>query len=183
LFNCFVVVDLENIIYLLRFLQCESVETEERSKNMMKIIKKLIESSVELREKIEQYLYSLKITIEQFQDIQLIVSSITTTSILLLVQKVELLTILMENAHELHSHEFFKQWFYSFLIGNKEVNKMNRREYTELLENWLDQFYKEHQIFIKILMDLDELVKAFQNEQYQSIFVKHIIIGCFQTGK
>ncbi|CAF3301427.1 unnamed protein product, partial [Rotaria sp. Silwood2] len=60
-------VDLDDIIFLIKFLQMESSETEESSKNILKTVNTAIESSIQLRKKIQQYLYTLKITNEQFK--------------------------------------------------------------------------------------------------------------------
>ncbi len=183
MFNCFFVVDLENVIYLLKFLQSEARETEEQPINTKKIIKKVIESSAKLQQKIREYLYSLTVTVKQFQDIEFIISSISTSPILLSIEKVELLVTLMRNTRGLHSFEFLEQWFYIFLTGDVKTNERNWSIYPALLENWFSQFDKDYAMFIKILMKMDKFVKAFLNKQYQSFFVKYAISSCFQTGK
>jgi len=89
----------------------------------------------------------------------------------------------MINANSLYSYEFFKQWFYSFLLFNEETNDMNKKDYQDLLQHWSNQFTKFHEITMKILMDIDLLIQAFKNEQYKLIFIDHMITLCFHQGK
>ncbi|CAF2385070.1 unnamed protein product [Rotaria sp. Silwood2] len=173
-------VDLDDIIFLIKFLQMESSETEESSKNILKTVNTAIESSIQLRKKIQQYLYTLKITNEQFKDIRLIISFIEKSFILFLVEKRALLIHLMNHAHASYSYEFFKQWFCSFLLFHDEINDRNKKIYQDLLEHWSHQLPKSYEIMIKIMMDIDFLINAFENEQYQLIFIHHMINLCFQ---
>ena len=175
--------NLESIIYLLKLLQDKLVETEKLSKTTLNIIKDIIESSTALREKIKDYLYSFKIDLKLFEDIQLIISSIPTTKTLSLVQKVQLLITSTENARELHTFEFFKQWFSLFLIGYTKVNETNDGEYSQLLQYWSERCSSLPDGFLKTLMRMDELIKTFQNEHYLLIFVRYMISLCFQKGK
>ncbi|CAF0809248.1 unnamed protein product [Rotaria sordida] len=173
-------VDLENIIFLIKFLQMESLETDESSKNILKIVNTTIESSMQLRTKIEQYLYTLTITNEQFKDIRFIISFIEKSFILFLVNKRSLLIHLLNHAYTSYSYEFFKQWFCSFLLSNDEVNDRNKKVYQDLLEHWSHQMSRSYEIMIKIMMDIDLLINAFENEQYRLIFINHMIKLCFQ---
>ncbi|CAF3395094.1 unnamed protein product [Rotaria sp. Silwood1] len=173
-------VDLESIIFLIKFLQMESLETEETSKNILKTVNTAIESSIQLRTKVKQYLYALKITNEQFKDIRFIISSIETSFLLFLVNKRTLLIHLMNHANASYSYEFFKQWFCSFLLFNDEINDRNNKTYQDLLEDWSNKICKSYEIMIKIMMDIDHLINAFENEQYQLIFIHHMVNLCFQ---
>lgn len=183
--NSFLVflVDLESIIYLIKFLQFESVETEEESKKILNLVNTVIQTSHSLREKIEKYLYRLKIDIEQFHKIQFIISSISTSFILYKIQRKELLNNLLINSQSKYSYEFFKQWFYSFLVFKEESNEINKKEYQDLLLSWSNQFTKYHETTMKILTDLDELINTFNNQQYQSVFIQHMIHLCFRQSK
>lgn len=89
----------------------------------------------------------------------------------------------MINAHSIYSYEFFKQWFHIFLLINEDFNEVNKREYEDLLTNWSNQFIKFHEINVQILMNLDELIEAFTNQQCQSIFIQHMIDVCFRQSK
>jgi hypothetical protein len=160
----------------------ESSETDESSKNILQIVNKAIESSIQLRAKIKQYLYSLKITMEDFREIRFIISFISHSFILYIIEKKDLLIQLMKHAYASYSYEFFKQWFCSFLLFNDEFNDRNKKIYQDLLLNWSNQFIKIHEISMKILIDIDGLINAFENKQYQSIFIHHMITLCFRQG-
>jgi len=176
-------VNLENIIFLLKFLQIEPVETEEPSKNILKTINTAIESSIALRKKIKDYLYGLTITNEQFKDIRFIISFLSKCIILYTVKKLDLLIHLMSNSYSSYSYEFFKQWFCSFLLFDDEFNDWNKKDYQDLLQHWSNQFVKFPDITMKIMMDIDGLINAFENKNYQLIFIHHMINLCFQQGK
>jgi len=179
----FILVNLENIIYLLKFLQLEPLETEEQAKNILKLVNTVIESSIQLRTQIKQYLYKLKINIEQFTDIQFVILHISKSFILYNIIKRDLLINLMINAYPSYSYEFFKQWFYSFLLFNEELNEINKRDYPDLLQHWSNHFLRSPEITTQILMDVDLFIKAFKNQQYQSLFIQHMINLCFRQGK
>jgi len=178
-----ILVNLESIKFLLKFLQVESTETVEQSKNILKLVNTAIESSIQLRTKIQEYLYKLKINIEQFKDIQFIISYISKSFILYNIKKRDLLINLMIYAYSSYSYEFFKQWFYSFLLFNEVINDSNKKDYEDLLQHWSNQFTKSHEITMKIFMDIDLLIEALKNQQYQLIFIHHMVDLCFRQGK
>jgi hypothetical protein len=160
----------------------ESLETDVSSKNILQIVNKAIESSIQLRAKIKQYLYTLKITTDNFRDVSFIISYISKSIILYIIDKKDTLTHLMTNSIASYSYEFFKQWFTSFLLFYDEYNDRNKKIYQDLLQNWSNQFIKLHEIFMKILTDMDFLINSLEHKQYQSIFIQHMIILCFRHG-
>jgi hypothetical protein len=177
-------VNTESIIFLLKFLQIESSENEESSKNILKMVNTTIESSITLRAKVKRYLYTLQITIDQLKDIRTIVSFISNSIILHIVDKRELLMALLNNAKASYSYEFFKQWFCSFLLFNDELNERNQKLYQDLLKHWSNQFIKYHEILMKILIDnTDQFINGLKINEYRSIFINHMISLCFQQGK
>jgi hypothetical protein len=89
----------------------------------------------------------------------------------------------MANALSSHSYEFFKQWFYAFLLFDGEVNEANKREYLDLLQHWSKQYSKSDEIIVKILMDIDRFIEAIQNQQYRVIFIHYMVNFCFQQSK
>jgi hypothetical protein len=89
----------------------------------------------------------------------------------------------MINAYSSYSYEFFKQWFHSFLLFNEEINEINKKDYQDLLQHWSTHFLRSHEITMQILMDIDLLIQTFKNQQYQSIFIQHMISLCFRQGK
>lgn len=180
-FSC--LASLENIIFLLKFLQLEAAETEELPKKSLKIVNTAIESSITLRTKIQRYLYTLIITSEQFADIRFVVSYLPNSIILYLVQKRDLLIHLLNHANASYSYEFFKLWFFSFLLYNDEFNDRNKKDYQDLLEYWSQQAFKSYETMVSIMMDIDLLANPFKNQQYKVMFIHHMINRCFQQGK
>jgi len=89
----------------------------------------------------------------------------------------------MSNSYSSYSYEFFKQWFCSFLLFDDEFNDWNKKDYQDLLQHWSNQFVKFPDITMKIMMDIDGLINAFENKNYQLIFIHHMINLCFQQGK
>ncbi len=63
------------------------------------------------------------------------------------------------------------------------MNETNKRDYQDLLQHWSNQFSKFHDITMKILMDIDLLIDAYKNPQYQLIFIHHMINLSFRQGK
>ncbi|UJR36511.1 hypothetical protein I4U23_029232 [Adineta vaga] len=176
-------VNLESIVFLLKFLQIESIETDDSAKNIFKIVNTAIENSIQLRVKIKEYLYSLIITIEHFRDIRLIISFISKSSIILfLINKRDLLMHLFSHAHASYSYEFFKQWCISFLLFDEKINDRNDHDYQDVLKQWSNQFNRKHDITIKIMKDIDIFINAFENKHYQTIFIQHMIHLCFQQA-
>lgn len=179
MFSFSLVVNLGSIIYLLKVLQNKTVETEKLSETTSNIIKDIIESSTALPKKIQHWLDSYKQDV-RFPDIQLIISSIPTIRILSSLRKAKLLTTWTDTASELHSFEFFMEWFHSFLTGYTEVNE---DEYREILEYWSNRCFSLPDVFLRTLARMDELIKDFQNEHYRLIFIHRMISLCFKTGK
>ncbi|CAF3343766.1 unnamed protein product [Rotaria socialis] len=173
-------VNLESITFLLKFLQMESKETNESSKNVLKMVNKVIESSIELRRKIQTYLYALKITMEHFRDIRFILSFKPQSILLFLVDRKDLLIHLMNHANASYSYEYFKQWFCSFLLFNEDLNDWNKQTYQELIRHWSHQLCKYYDIMIKIMTNIDVLSNAFENQHYQAMFIDYMISVCFQ---
>lgn len=173
---------MDNIIYLIGFYQLVSNETDETSRNVLEMMSQIIQSSKELKIKIRDYLYGFKLTLDQFDNIQLILSSLSTVLILFYVKKNELLISLMKNIRGLHTFEFFEKWFYAFLNPNDKTEEINKKEYTELLTNWSENFYKRPEIFMKILNKLDEFLQAFQANEYEEIFRNQMILLVFRSG-
>ncbi len=95
----------------------------------------------------------------------------------------DLLIGLMVNSITSHSFEFFKQWFYSFLLFDEEMNEVNKREYLDLLQHWSKQFAKSDEIIMKILAEIDQFANALQNQTYRSIFINYMVTFCFQQSK
>lgn len=141
----------------------------------MKKVTNTIESSVNLREKMRRYLYSLKISIENFETIRLIISSLGTVSILFALRRRDLLINLMNYSAEKYSYEFFKQWFLSFLIFDDELTEVNKREYQDLIQHWWKQINKLPELIMKIFADIDRFIDAFPNPNYQLIFIQQMI--------
>ena len=178
-----ILVHLTNIDYLVRFLQTESNTTDENDNEIIRLVISTIESSVNLREKIRRYLYSIKIFIENFGQIRLLIAAMSTASILFPVRRRDLLTHLMNNAAPNHNYEFFKQWFYSFLVFDEEVTDVNKREYQELIQHWWKQIVKVPEIIMKIFADIDRFLETFKNPHYQTIFIGQMIQFVFEQSK
>jgi len=174
---------MNNIIYLIKFYEMASNETDENTKAVLEMMSQIIQSSKELKIKIRDYLYSLKLTLDQFENIQLILTSLSSVLILFYVKKTELLTLLMKNLRDLHTFEFLEKWFYAFLNPNDKSEAINKKEYAELLANWSEHFYKRHDIFMKILSKLDDFLQAFQVDQYEDIFRQQMILLIYRSGK
>lgn len=172
-----------NIDYLVRFLQTESNSTEENEREIMKLVISTIESSANLREKIRRYLYSIKIFLENFRQIRLLISSMATNSILFHVRRRDLLIHLMNNAVDNHSYEFFKQWFFSFLLFDEEITDVNKREYQELVQHWWKQICKVPEMIMKIFADIDQFLPAFPNANYRTIFINQMIQFAFEQSR
>ena len=176
-------VHLTNIEFLVRFLQMESTETDESLKAIMKKVINTIESSVNLREKMRRYLYSLKIPMESFGTIRLIISAMSTVSILFPIRRRDLLINLMNYSTNNYSYDFFKQWFFSFLVFDDEITEVNKREYQDLLQPWWKQIMKLPEIIMKIFGDIDRFIEAFQNANYQMIFILQMIQFIFEQSQ
>ncbi|CAF1549778.1 unnamed protein product, partial [Adineta ricciae] len=176
-------VNLDSIIFLLNFSQVDTAESSEVEKEILLVVNRAIESSIQLRARIKDYLYSLTITTQHFRDIHLIVSSISKSIILYLIKKRDLLMHLFSHAHTSYSYEFFKQWCLSFLIFDDPINDQNNQDYKDLLKQWLNQVNRNPDIKMKIIMDVDTFINAFVNEHhYRLIFIEHMITFCFQQA-
>ena len=89
----------------------------------------------------------------------------------------------MNNANSSYSYEFFKGWFCSFLLFNDEFNERNKIIYQELLQHWSRQVFKSNKMMLQIMIDIDSLINAFDNDQYQLMFIHYMVNLCFQQGK
>ena len=160
----------------------DTAESSEAEKQILLTVNRAIESSIQLRAKIKDYLSSLIITAQHFRDIHFIASSISKSIILYLINKRDLLIHLFSHAHASHSYDFFKQWCLSFLIFDDPINDRNNQDYQDLLKQWSNQVNRNADIKMKIIMDVDTFINAFANEHYRSIFIQHMVTLCFQQG-
>ncbi|CAF1081188.1 unnamed protein product [Adineta ricciae] len=171
-------IDLKSITHLLKFLRHTSSDDTNPD---LRMIHSFIDASVPLREKIKEYMSTLKITIDDFDSIREIFILSEKSNILFHVKRKEFLCKILTNGNHSNSVEFYKRWFSAFMAPNdKKQLIFNADEFKELLKAWTTCFTHKSYLMIEIIKEIDKLISITDGHSYAEHFIKHMAEFCFE---
>ena len=176
-------VNLETIVFLLKFSSTDSTDEDESSKKILGIVNQAIEESQNLRTKVKRYLYELSITQEQYTDVRFVISCLSKSDILHLVNKNELVKNLLQNTKLPKIATFLKEWFYSFLVFDGEATELNKKMYLDVLQHWSLHFIRDHDVTMRIFQEIDLFIHQLTNQEYRTLFIQQMVELCFKQSK
>ena len=181
LFVTFYLVDRQSILFLIKFLQSESLYESEAIKRL----RSTIEGDALLKDKVEKWFHSLKtVCIEDLEDISNILDSTSKCAFLSNIRKEE---FLCNSLTKKQSYEYYIKWFKCFLAKSRIYDDSNHEQCEKLFKTWIDCFKSDFSMFTSVLMAIDELLSDLESSvgknRFHSYFIDGMIDLCFEQSR
>jgi hypothetical protein len=154
------------------------------SKHLLSIVQSAIRKSWTLRQNIKDYFDKLKITLENMNEVCLVLSSIQKSEILSYICKT---TVLQTSFTEDASTEYYVKWFQCFLAKSQLWNNTERNQRKKLFEDWAKYTMDKYANIIFVLSMIDNLLDAINdsvdNDWFRTYFINYVINLCFKQSK
>jgi hypothetical protein len=156
---------------------------EREPSNETEIVHSALKTSGELKQKIKDYFDELEMTMENMDEIYLIISSISKIETLNYINKYEYLEKSLLN---MYSSDHFIKWSQCFLTKSQLEDDIERARYKKLFQSWSDCLTNTYANFLHVLRAMDEILNSFDQSDDQNwarlYFINSIIDLCFQQG-
>jgi len=171
-------------LFLKDFLQEELLDQKETTKYLLSTVQSAIKNSNALKLEIKDYFDNFKITLENMDEIWLVVCSIHKSEILSYVDKYK---FLHKSLMERTSSEHCIKWFQCFLAKNQVWIDSDQNLRKMLFEEWAKVVMDNYKNTTYVLTETDKLLDAFDdspdNDWFRMHFIDYIVKLCFKQGK
>jgi hypothetical protein len=156
---------------------------EREPSNETEIVHSAIRTSSALKQKIKDYFNKLEMTMENMEEIWLIISSISKIQIL---NYIDVYEYLEKSLLNVYSSDYFIKWSQCFLTKSKLEDDIERARYKKLFKSWSDCLKNTYANFIHVLRTIDEIFNSFDQSNDQNwvrlYFIDGMINLCFEQG-
>jgi hypothetical protein len=151
------------------------------TQNFLSTVQSAIRTSRALKKKIKDYFDKVEMTIENMENIRVVICSIDQFEIFDHIDKYEYLGKSLSNTY---TYDYYIKWFQCFLTNSQIMNDTEQKKCKKLLEFWINCLKNKYTNLIHVLMAIDKLLTPFDksDDWFCLYFIDRIIDLCFQQG-
>lgn len=168
-------------MFLLKFFEQHQSEDWETTNYLLLVSQVSIRLSVELRKKVKGFMDKLVMTMQNMEEISLIVRSSSRLEIFSYFDQDKYLQQSLSNAS---SSAYLIKWAQCFLARSSLTSDPEKKRSKMLLKNYIDHLDKRY--FIDVLQAIDEILKVFEqsneHSRLRADFIDGIIQLCFKQS-
>ncbi len=165
-------------------MEQKSSDNHPITQHFLSTVQSAIRSSFELKQRIKSYFDNLKITMENMDEIWLVVCFIDKDVILSDVGKYELLR---KSLMERTSSEYCIKWFQCFLAKSQVWSDDDQDLRKRLFQDWANTAMDNYKNITYVLTATDNLLDAFDDsankDEFLEYFINYLVDVCFKQGK
>ena len=169
---------MKSILFLLQFLDEDPSDGSEVTRHILSIVRLAIKTSAALKSKSEDCFESLDMTMENMEEIWLILCSIRKFECLSYIDKYKYLEKSLLNVYSADYYIEWSQWF----LAKSQMK--DGAEQEKLFDTWLDCLTNgENNYFSEVFRAIDRMLGAFtKTDQFILHFIDGLIDFCFRQG-
>lgn len=175
--------DLNDIIFLLKFLEQQLSESSETTMGLLNTLLVTIRTNGMLKNRVADSINRSVMTIQNMEQIELIIHSSSKCGIL---QRFKQETYLEKTLVNTPSSAFLIKWPQYFLAKTQVTNQIEKIEWKRLLKKYIDCLKTNQQSFFDVLKDMDQILHAFDDSvdhgSFGLEFTNRIIDLCFEQN-
>ena len=179
----FYLVDLQSILFLMKFLEENQSKDSDATKNLLSATQVAIRLCRALKEKIKEFMNSLVITIQNMEEVWQITRS---SSKLEIFQYVDQEKYLHKSLLDQLSSAYLIKWAQYFLARTQLADDLEKKKSENLMKYYINCLEKNQMYFISVLKALDAILEVFdqsaEHDQLRLNFIDRIIHLCFQQS-
>ena len=179
----FYLVDLNGIIFLLRFLEQHLSEDSETTNGLLSTLLIIIRTNGAIKNKVADCINGTPITIENMEQIGLITRSTSKWEIF---QYFNQETYLQGSLLKATPSAYLIKWAQCFLAKTQLTNDIEKKKSKKLLEKYMDRLKNDQPSLVDVLRNIDEILNSFEDSVdhawLRREFINRIICLCFGQG-
>ncbi len=183
LFRNFCLVHTDSIRFLLDFLKEDLPDDPAATKHLLSTVQAAIRTSAALKNKIRDCFNKLGMTMENMEDLWLILCLISKSEILSYIDKYEYL----ENSLlDVYDPDYYVKWSECLLANTRITDDIEKKKCEKLLKRYSDCLNENYMHFTHVLNAIDDILKGFNNpnddDWFRLHFINCIVDLCFDRG-
>lgn len=181
--KCIYLVDVENILSLLTFLEEKPVNNTVMAEDFLSTVRLVIKDSLALKEKIKDYFDNLVVTDKNMKQISQVFCYIHKYEFLTQINKQE---ILCKSLKHCKPNEYIN-WFQYFLTENQIWNQSDNTLRKAWFQKWVLKCICDYTSMKYIFEAIDKLLYNFNDsitdDGFRTYFIDFVFKFCFVEGK
>ena len=181
--SIFCLVDLKGILLLLKFLEENQPIDFDASNDLLSATRMAIISSRALKCKINDFMNSLVMNMENIEDVWQITRSASKIKIF---QYFDQDQYLQQSLLDPPSSDYMIKWAQYFLARSQSANDFDKEKSKLLLEGYINYLKRDQTHFTGVLKAIDKILGAFiqssEHKPFRLTFIKRIIHLCFKQS-